>query len=62
VAVKAHGGKEVNDAWRLRAPEEQNNRLIRLVANQAVQIQILKEVNSKSGEPLNQAALGETSD
>lgn len=42
-----YGGMEVNEARRLRALEEENNRLKRLVADQAVQIQILKEVNSK---------------
>jgi putative transposase len=38
---------EVNEARRLRSLEEENGRLKRLVADQAVQIQILKEVNSK---------------
>jgi putative transposase len=38
---------EVNEARRLRALEEENVRLKRLVADQAVQIQILKEVNAK---------------
>jgi putative transposase len=38
---------EVKEARRLRALEEENNRLKRLVADQAVQIQILKEVNAK---------------
>jgi putative transposase len=38
---------EVNEARRLRSLEEENSRLKRLVADQAVQIQILKEVNSK---------------
>lgn len=42
-----YGGLEVNEARRLRFLEEENNRLKRLVADQAVQIQILKEVNSK---------------
>jgi putative transposase len=42
-----YGGMDVNEARRLRALEEQNGRLKRLVADQAVQIQILKEVNSK---------------
>jgi hypothetical protein len=32
---------------RLRALEEENSRLKRLVANQAAQIHILKEVNAK---------------
>jgi putative transposase len=38
---------EVNEARRLRVLEEENSRLKRLVADQCVQIQILKEVNSK---------------
>jgi len=42
-----YGGLEVNEARRLRALEDENGRLKRLVADQAVQIQILKEVNSK---------------
>ena len=42
-----YGGLEVNEARRLRTLEEENSRLKRLVADQAVQIQILKEVNSK---------------
>ena len=42
-----YGGLDVNEARRLRALEEENGRLKRLVADQAVQMQILKEVNSK---------------
>ena len=41
------GGMDVSGARRLRGLEEENARLKRLVADQAVQIQILKEVNSK---------------
>jgi putative transposase len=41
------GGAEVSEAKRLRALEEENSRLKRLVADQAVQIHILKEVNAK---------------
>ena len=42
-----YGGMEVEEARRLRALEDENARLKRVVADQAVQIQILKEVNSK---------------
>jgi putative transposase len=42
-----YGGMEVNEARRLRALEEENNRLKRAVADLTVQVQILKEVNSK---------------
>ena len=38
---------DVDEVRRLRALEDENGRLKRLVADQAVQIQILKEVNSK---------------
>jgi putative transposase len=41
------GGMDVNEARRLRALEDENRRLKNLVADQAVQISILKEVNSK---------------
>jgi putative transposase len=44
---KKFGGMDVNEARRLRALEEENSRLKRLIADYAVQIQILKEVNSK---------------
>ena len=42
-----YGGMEISEARRLRTLEDENGRLKRLVADQAVQIQILKEVNSK---------------
>lgn len=41
------GGMDVNEAKRLKALEEENGRLKRLVAEQALDIQILKDVNSK---------------
>ena len=44
---RKYGGMELNEARRLRGLEEENGRLKRLVADQAVQIQILKEVNAK---------------
>lgn len=40
-------GMSVDEVRRLKALEEENGRLKRLVADQAVQIQILKEVNAK---------------
>lgn len=42
-----YGGMEVNEARRLKALEDENRRLKRLVADQALDIQILKDVNSK---------------
>jgi putative transposase len=44
---KKYGGMEVSEARRLKELEEENSRLKRLVADQALDIQILKEVNSK---------------
>ena len=44
---KKYGGLEVNEVRRLRALEEENSRLKRLVADLSVQNQILKEVNAK---------------
>ena len=40
-------GMEISEARRLKDLEEENTRLKRLVADQALDIQILKEVNSK---------------
>lgn len=42
-----YGGMDVAEARRLKELEEENARLKRLVADQALDIQILKEVNSK---------------
>lgn len=42
------GGMDVSEARRLKALEEENGRLKRLVADQALDIQILKDVNSKN--------------
>jgi putative transposase len=42
-----YGGMEVNEARRLRELEEENRRLKRLVADQALDIQMLRDVNSK---------------
>lgn len=42
-----YGGLDVSEAQRLKALEDENRRLKRLVADQALDIQILKDVNSK---------------
>jgi len=41
------GGMDVSDARRLKALEDENRRLKKLVADQALDIQILKDINSK---------------
>ena len=42
-----YGGMEVNEAKRLRELEDENRRLKRIVAEQALDIQMLKDVNSR---------------
>lgn len=44
---RKYGGMEPNEARRMKDLQEENQRLKRLVADQALDIQILKEVNSK---------------
>jgi putative transposase len=44
---RRYGGMEVNEAKRLRKVEEENRRLKRLVADQAVNIQLLNELLGK---------------
>jgi putative transposase len=50
-----YGGMDVSDAKRLKQMEEENRRLKRLVADQALDIQMLKDVNSKTGEACSKA-------
>ncbi|MBK9038997.1 MAG: transposase [Bdellovibrionales bacterium] len=47
---KRFGGMDVTDARRLKDLEMENTRLKRIVADQALDIVMLKDVNSKSGE------------
>jgi putative transposase len=42
-----YGGMQVNEAKRLRELEDENRRLKKLVAEQALDIVMLKEVNSR---------------
>lgn len=44
---RIYGGMQVGDAKRLRALEEENRRLKRVVADQALNIQVLKDVLGK---------------
>jgi putative transposase len=43
-----YGGMELSDIKKLKSLEEENRRLKRLVADQALDIQILKDINSKN--------------
>ncbi len=44
---KKYGGLQVNDAKRLRALEDENRRLKRVVADQVLNIQVLKDLLGK---------------
>jgi putative transposase len=44
---RKYGGMRVNETKRLRALEEENRRLKRVVADQALNIQVLKDVLGK---------------
>jgi putative transposase len=44
---RKYGDMDVHDARKLRAMEEENARMKRIIANQAMQIDILKEINAK---------------
>ena len=43
-----YGGMEVNDARKLKGLEDENRRLKKIVAEQVLDIQILKDINSKN--------------
>lgn len=45
---KKYGGMDVGEARRLRALEAENARLKRLVADQALALDVMKEINSKN--------------
>jgi putative transposase len=44
-----YGGMEVNEAQRLRSPEDENSRLKRLVADLSLDREMLKAVIAKNG-------------
>ena len=44
---KKYGGMEVSDARKLKALEEENRRLKRIVADQALNLQVLKDILGK---------------
>lgn len=44
---RKYDGMELSDARRMKELEEENRRLKNLVADQALHIEVLKEVNSK---------------
>jgi putative transposase len=44
---RKYGNMEISDAKRLKELEEENRRLKTMVADQALHIEVLKEVNAK---------------
>lgn len=46
-----YGGMEISEAQRLRALEDENRRLKQMVAEQALDLQALKAILGKNGEP-----------
>ena len=46
--IAKYGGMDVSDAKRLRALEDENRRLKHIVAEQSLDIQALKAINSKN--------------
>jgi putative transposase len=45
---RKYGGMDISEAKRLKALEEENHRLKRIVARQALDIDLLREINSKN--------------
>jgi len=45
---RKYGGMDISEAKRLKALEEENHRLKRIVARQALDIDLLSEINSKN--------------
>lgn len=50
-----YGALELSEVKELKALREENARLRRVVADQVLNIQVLKEVNAKNGEPVAEA-------
>jgi putative transposase len=50
-----YGGMDVSEARRLKALEEEIDRLKRLVADQALDVQILKDTTQKTGKARTEA-------
>lgn len=44
---RKYGETNVNEVWKLKALEDENTRMKRIIADHAMQIDILKAVNSK---------------
>ena len=57
-----YGGMTLSELKHLKALEEENARLKRIVAQQALDNELLREINSKKGEPSCQEISGKVSD
>jgi putative transposase len=45
---RKYGGMDISEAKRLKSLEEENQRLKRIVARQALEMDLLREINSKN--------------
>ncbi len=59
---KKYGGMEVSDAKRLRELEDENRRLKKLVAEQALDNEMLKALNAKNGDARRTQGRGAVAD
>ena len=59
---KKYGGMEVSDAKRLRELENENRRLKKLVAEQVLDLEMLKALNAKNGDARRTQGRGALSD
>ena len=57
-----YAGMSLSELKRLKALEEENARLKRIVAQQALDNELLREINSKNGKPSRQEVSGEVSE
>jgi len=57
-----YSGMTLSELRRLKALEEENARLKRIVAQQVLDIELLKEINSKNGKPSRPKVSSEVSD
>ena len=57
-----YGGMALSELKRLKALEEENARLKRIVAQQALDNELLREINVKNGKPSCQKVSGGVSD
>jgi putative transposase len=55
---KRFGGMDANDAKRLKTLEAENNKLKKLLAESALALEVMKEINAKNGERTRKTTAG----